>query len=74
VHTAATSGVLKSIVDAHSTPEGVIEAIFIRVLARRPTADEMAAMRELVTNNKAPAVYEDIFAGLLSSNEFLFNR
>jgi hypothetical protein len=74
VHAAATSGVLKSILDEHSTPEGVIEAIFIRVLSRRPTPPEMEAMLDLVAENKAPGVYEDIFAGLLSSNDFLFNR
>jgi hypothetical protein len=38
VRAAAKSGVLKQIVDSHPTPEGVIEAIFIRVLSRRPTA------------------------------------
>ena len=74
VHTAATSGVLKKIVDDHSTPEGVVDAIFIRVLSRRPTSGEMEAMLQLVGTNQAPAVYEDIFAGLLASNEFLFNR
>jgi hypothetical protein len=74
VHTAAKSGVLKKIVDEHSTPEGVIEAIFIRVLSRRPTSTEMEAMLQLVAENKSPAIYEDIFAGLLASNEFLFNR
>jgi hypothetical protein len=52
----------------------VIEAIFIRVLSRRPTGNEMEAMLKLVAENKAPAVYEDMFAGLLASNEFLFNR
>jgi hypothetical protein len=74
VHTAAKSGVLKKIIDEHSTPEGVIEAIFIRVLSRRPTSTEMEAMLQLVAENKSPAIYEDIFAGLLASNEFLFNR
>jgi hypothetical protein len=74
VHTAAKDGVLKKIIDDHSTPEAVIEAIFIRVLSRRPTAAEMAAMVDLVAKNKAPAVYEDIFAGLLASSDFLFNR
>jgi len=73
-HTAAKSGVLKKILDDHSTPEGVIEAIFIRVLSRRPTGKEMGALLSLVAENDAPAVYEDIFAGLLASNEFLFNH
>jgi hypothetical protein len=74
VHTAAKAGVLKKILEDHSTPEGVIEAIFIRVLSRRPTGNEMEAMLRLVAENKSPAVYEDIFAGLLASNEFLFNH
>jgi hypothetical protein len=74
VHTAATSGVLKKILDDHSTPEHVIEAIFIRVLSRRPTSEEMAAMLKIVAEGKPPAVYEDIFAGLLNSSEFLFNH
>jgi hypothetical protein len=74
VQTAATSGVLKKIIDDNSTPEAIIEAIFIRVLSRRPTATEMTAMRDLVAKNEAPAVYQDIFAGLLTSSDFLFNH
>ena len=74
VHAAATGGVLKKIVDDNSTPEAIIEAIFIRVLSRRPTSAEMAAMVEMVAKNDAPAIYEDIFAGLLTSSDFLFNR
>jgi hypothetical protein len=73
-HTAATSGVLKKILDDNSTPERIIEAIFIRVLSRRPTSTEMQAMLELVANNKAPAIYEDIFAGLFTTSDFLFNH
>ena len=74
VHTAATSGVLKKILDDHSTTENVIEAIFIRVLARRPTSEEMAAVLKIVAEGKPPTVYEDIFAGLLTSSEFMFNH
>jgi len=74
VHSAATGGVLKTIVEAHSTPEAIVEAIFIRVLSRRPTAAEMTTLVELVSRNQSPAVYEDIFAGLLDSSEFLFNH
>ncbi|MFM8707171.1 MAG: hypothetical protein ACKOHK_03550 [Planctomycetia bacterium] len=74
VRTAANNGVLKRIVDSHPTPEGVIEAIFIRVLSRRPTAAEMEALLTVVAEGKPPAVYEDIFAGLIDSSEFLFNH
>ena len=65
---------LKKILDDHSTPENVVESIFIRVLARRPTSEEMAAMLKIVAEGKPPAVYEDIFAGLLISSEFMFNH
>ena len=74
MHTAAKGGLLKRIHNEHSTPEGVVEVIFTRVLSRRPTAMEMEAMLQLVAENQAPAVYEDIYAGLLASNEFLFNH
>ena len=74
VRTAATSGVLKKIIDEQSTPEGTVEAIFIRVLSRRPTNAEMETMLALVAEEESAAVYEDIFAGLLNSSEFLFNH
>jgi len=74
VHTAATGGVLRSIVEAHQTPEAVIEAIFVRVLSRRPTTEEREALLALVAEDQTPAVYEDIFAGLIDSSEFLFNH
>lgn len=74
VRTAATSGVLKKIIDEQSTPEGTVEAIFIRVLSRRPTNAEMETMLALVAEDESAAVYEDIFAGLLNSSEFLFNH
>lgn len=74
VKTAARGGVLKEIIHSHSTPESVIEAIFIRLLSRRPTAAEMEALLIVVAEDKPPAIYEDIFAGLIDSSEFLFNH
>jgi len=74
IHTAATNGVLKQIIDEHSSPESVIEAIFIRALSRRPTAVEMETMLQVATDGGSPTGYEDIFAGLLGSSEFLFNH
>ncbi len=74
VQTAATNGVLKNIVDVESTPEKVIEAIFVRVLSRRPTNSELETMLKLVVETNTPAIYEDIFAGLIDSSEFLFNH
>jgi hypothetical protein len=74
VHTAAKNGVIQEIVDADSNPDRIIDAIFIRVLARRPTKEELESMLELVEENNSSSIYQDIFAGLISSSEFLFNH
>ena len=74
VHTAATKGVLKEIIDGSSTPQDVIESIFIRVLSRRPSQEELQTLVKLVDEDDPTVVYEDIFAGLLNSSEFLFNH
>lgn len=77
VRTAATSGVLKSIIEESSSPEEIIREIFVRVLSRQPTASEMEAMHEMVTEHgdqSVQTVYEDIFAGLIDCSEFLFNH
>jgi hypothetical protein len=74
VKTAARSGVLKAIIAEQKTPAAIIEAIFIRVLSRRPTAEELEALGTLVAESPGPAVYEDIFAGLIDSSEFLYNH
>jgi hypothetical protein len=71
----AAGGVVKNLVETKSTPEDVIEELFIRTLARRPDGEEMAAMVALVGDTpKDPAPYEDIFWSLLNSTEFLFNH
>lgn len=74
-HKAATGGVLKEIIETQKTPEAIVEAIFIRVLSRKPTSSELQSITKLVEDGEKPeTVYEDIFAGLLSSSEFLFNH
>jgi hypothetical protein len=71
----AAGGVVKTLVETKSTPEDVIEELFIRTLARKPDGEEMAAMLDLVGDKpKDPATYEDIFWSLLNSTEFLFNH
>jgi len=74
VWASVTKGAVKKIIDESSTPEEVIEEIFIRVLSRRPTSEELEAMVELTKVDKPATVYQDIFAGLINSNEFLFNH
>ena len=53
----------------------MIEELFIRCLSRKPTAEELAAMLELVAEDvKEKAPYEDILWSLLNSTEFSFNH
>ncbi|HCS51140.1 MAG TPA: hypothetical protein DIW81_06025, partial [Planctomycetaceae bacterium] len=70
----ARNGVLKKIIENKTTPEAIIEAIFIRVLARRPTPAELEMTLGLITDENQTSVYEDIFAALINSSEFLFNH
>ncbi len=71
----AAGGVLKQLIDAQSTPEAIIEQLYIRALSRRPTSDEARSLRELVGDAvQDQAVYEDIFWSLLNSTEFAFNH
>ncbi|MEO8494419.1 MAG: DUF1549 domain-containing protein [Planctomycetota bacterium] len=68
-------GVVTKLIETKSTPEEIIDELFIRTLGRRPTNDEMTATRELVGDNvKDPAVYEDLFWSLLNATEFAFNH
>ena len=66
--------VIKNLIETKSTPEDIIDELYIRTLSRRPTTAEMTGMREIVGDNvKEPAVYEDILWSLLNSTAFLFN-
>lgn len=68
-------GKLKQLVESQSQPADVIDELFVLVLSRQPTADERQSLRALVGDAvKDPAVYEDIFWGLLNSTEFAFNH
>jgi hypothetical protein len=66
--------VIKKLIETKSTPEDIIDELYIRTLGRRPTTAEMTGMRAIVGDNvKDQAVYEDIFWSLLNSTAFLFN-
>jgi hypothetical protein len=66
--------VIKKLIETKSTPEDIIDELYIRTLSRRPTTAEMTGMRAIVGDDvKEPAVYEDILWSLLNSTAFLFN-
>jgi hypothetical protein len=71
----SAGGVVKKLVETKSTPEDIIDELFVRVLCRRPTSSEMTRVRAVVGDDvKDQAVYEDLFWSLLNSTEFLFNH
>lgn len=71
----AAGGAIKQLVDSAETPDQAIEMLFIRALSRKPTAEELQSVRDLVGDStKDYAIFEDIFWGLLNSTEFGFNH
>ncbi len=67
--------VVPKLLESGSTPDEIIETLYIRALSRKPNARELAAMRELVGGDvKNNGVYEDIFCSLLQATEFGFNH
>lgn len=57
------------------TPQQILEELYIRMLTRRPTEKEMAALTAALAGSPDPKpVLEDIFWALLNSREFLFNH
>jgi hypothetical protein len=67
--------VVPRLLAAQKSPEEIIAELFVRALSRQPTAQEQAAMRELVGDKVSDRkVYEDIFSSLLQSTEFGFNH
>ncbi|MEZ6121729.1 MAG: DUF1549 and DUF1553 domain-containing protein [Planctomycetaceae bacterium] len=71
----AAGGRLKQLVESEESPEDVLKTMFVMALTRQPTDEELSLLRALIgSHEKDPAVYEDIFWGLLNSTEFAFNR
>ena len=67
--------IVPKLLAANAAPEAIIEELYIRTLSRKPGAEELEAMLDLVgTKTRERKVYEDIFFGLLNSTEFLFNH
>jgi len=69
----AAGGVVKQLVETESTPQAIVEELFVRVLCRRPTPSEMSRIEAVIGDAaNEQGVYEDLLWGLLNSTEFLF--
>ncbi|MEZ0230926.1 MAG: DUF1549 domain-containing protein [Planctomycetota bacterium] len=68
-------GRLKEIVTENETPDARIDAIFIALLARAPSADERKRYLDYVAKKKnANTAWEDVYWVVLNSTELLFNH
>jgi hypothetical protein len=67
--------VLARLLAAGQTPEQVVETLYVKCLARRPTAGELERLRPLWAGASDPLpALQDVFWSLLNSREFLFNH
>ena len=68
-------GLIKKLIDEQKTPTEILEQLFVRVLNRKPTQEEVEECLRWI--NAPPGnteIYEDILWGMLNSTEFLFNH
>lgn len=71
----AQGGLVPSMLEAGRTPGEIITSLYIRVLTRRPTDEELASLVEMVeSESDRKQALEDVFWALLNSREFVFNH
>jgi len=68
-------GLIKKLIDEQKPPTEILEQLFVRVLNRKPTAEEVEeCLRWIDAQPGNTEIYEDILWGMLNSTEFLFNH
>jgi hypothetical protein len=67
--------VVEQLLTAEKSTDEILEDLYIRSLARKPTEKEMTALREILAEQKENKQgLEDTFWALLNSSEFVFNH
>ncbi|WP_442482827.1 DUF1549 and DUF1553 domain-containing protein [Aeoliella sp. SH292] len=76
VHDKIRNGKLvEQLLEAGNTPQQVVDEIYQRCLARKPTDEEREQLAAVLGENPKPvAELEDVFWAVLNSREFLFNH
>jgi hypothetical protein len=59
---------------AEKDDDKLLDALFLRTLARKPSATERAKVKELLQDTPRDDLFRDLFWAILNSKEFLFNR
>ena len=69
------STVVAQMLKTHDKPSLIIDTLYLRALARSPSAPEKQKMLALTAGHEADRkMYDDIFWALLNSTEFAFNH
>mgnify|MGYP002844935455 CR=1 FL=1 len=70
---ANKNGRVGKLLAAKSEHANIVEELYLATLARRPSAEEVAACQEFLATSPSPKeCYEDILWALLNSKQFLF--
>lgn len=68
----ANAGALAAVLSEHAEPAARIDALYLRLYGRRPTAERRATLTAFVTQHEQPGrAYEDLMHAMLVSSEFL---
>jgi hypothetical protein len=67
------SAVITNLIAAKKSPSEILDDLFIRAVARKPSESEKKKLLPLVVANDKKA-YDDVFWALLNSTEFEFNH
>jgi len=71
----AGNGWLAKQLQAEKDDDKLMDALFLRTLARQPSDAERAKVKELLkADTKRDEVFRDLFWAVMNSKEFLFNR
>ncbi len=70
-----SGGVVKKLLKDKKSTEEIVEELYLRCLARKPTPDELSRLKGFIRDDKkSEPVLNDIFWALLNSKEFIFNH
>jgi len=70
-----SGGVIKKLITAGKQPNEIVEDLYLRTLARKPTPMELEKLEPfLVQKEKQEESLNDLFWSLLNSKEFMFNH
>lgn len=72
---AAKNGRVAKLLEAKKSHEEIVNELYLATLCRLPSAGELAASQQIVSESKSPAEgYQDLLWALINTKQFLFVR